>query len=222
MPIDDAAAPVDVLLLGEQHDAPGHQQMHRRVVQALVARGQLATLALEMAEQGASTAGLAQDATEAAIRTALHWDDSGWPWAAYGPAVMAAVVAKVPVVGGNLSRAAMRTAMADQSLDKLLPGPALKAQQQAIRLGHCNQLPESQIGPMARIQIARDRSMAQTLAQAVVPGKTVVLLAGAGHVDEDIGIPRYLDPALRFRSVSLTPEPQARDYCADLKRRRKP
>ena len=56
--------------------------------------------------------------------------------------------------------------MADGKLDGQLPGPALKAQQQAIRLGHCNMLPESQITPMTRVQIARDISMAQTLAAA--------------------------------------------------------
>ncbi|MDB5946663.1 MAG: CjrA protein-like protein, partial [Ramlibacter sp.] len=153
---------------------------------------------------------------------ALRWDESAWPWRSYGPAVMAAVAAGVPVVGANLPRADMRSAMADDSLDGLLPGPALKAQQQAIRLGHCNQLPETQIRPMTRIQIARDRSMAQTLTRAVAPGKTVVLLAGAGHVDETVGIPKYFDGTVRFRSVTLTPEAPARDYCAQLQRQLKP
>ncbi len=222
VPLDDATLQADVILLGEQHDAPSHQQTHRRVVEALAAGGRLAALSLEMAERGTSTAGLPPGASEAAIRAALHWDESAWPWAAYRPAVMAAVSAGVPVIGANLSRADMRTAMVDDGLDGLLPGPALKAQQQAIRLGHCNQLPETQIGPMTRIQIARDRSMARALSGAVVAGKTVVLLAGAGHVDERVGVPRYLDATLRFRSVTLTPEPQARDYCADLRGRRQP
>jgi uncharacterized iron-regulated protein len=219
---DDDTAPVaDILLLGEQHDAASHQETHRRVVQALAARSRLAALALEMAEQGGSTAGLPPDASETAVRNALHWDDSAWPWPAYGPAVMAAVGAGVPVIGANLPRAAMRTAMADEQLDGLLPGPALKAQQQAIRLGHCNQLPESQIRPMTRIQLARDRGMAQTLAAAVTPGKTVVLLAGAGHVDETIGIPRYVDASVKLRSVTLPPQAPARDYCAQLERQLK-
>ena len=218
---DDAAPAVDVLLLGEQHDAPSHQQTHRRVVQALAARGRLAALALEMAEHGGSTAGLPPGASEATVRGALHWDNAAWPWPAYGPAVMAAVIAGVPVIGANLPRAAMRAAMADENLDSLLPAPAWKAQQQAIRLGHCHQLPESQIRPMTRIQIARDRGMAQSLAAAVVPGKTVVLLAGAGHVDETIGVPRYVDASLTLRSVTLPPEAPARDYCAQLERQLK-
>ena len=77
----------DVLLLGEQHDAPEHQQLHLHVVQALAARRAASRhVALEMAEQGVSTAGLPRDAPEAAVRAALRWDEQAWPWPAYGPA----------------------------------------------------------------------------------------------------------------------------------------
>ncbi|MBC7468864.1 MAG: ChaN family lipoprotein, partial [Ramlibacter sp.] len=51
-----------LLLLGEQHDEPDHQKLQREMVQALAGRGVLAALALEMAEEGASTAGLAREA----------------------------------------------------------------------------------------------------------------------------------------------------------------
>jgi hypothetical protein len=102
------------------------------------------------------------------------------------------VRAGVPVLGANLPRAQMPSRMADRQLDLQLPGPALKAQQQLIRTGHCNLLPESQVTPMARIQIAKDISMANTLAQAALPGKTVVLLAGSGHADRQLGVPRHL------------------------------
>ena len=37
-----ALQPFDVLLLGEQHDAPAHQELEREAVQTLAARGQLA------------------------------------------------------------------------------------------------------------------------------------------------------------------------------------
>ena len=154
----------DILMLGEQHDAADHQVMHSRVVKALSARGTLAAVVLEMAERGRSTAGLPAGASETEVRQALLWDERGWPWAPYRPAVMAAVAAGVPVLGGNLPRPQLREAMADAQLDAMLPGPALKAQQQAIRQGHCDMLPESQIAPMTRVQIARDRALAQTLA----------------------------------------------------------
>lgn len=162
--------PADVLLLGEQHDAPDHQRLQREAVAWLASRGQLAALVMEMAERGHSTQGLPRDASEAQARAALQWDDAAWPWKAYGPVVMAAVGAGVPVLGGNLPRTRMRAAMADASLDQHLPAPALAEQQQAMRDGHCGLLPESQIAPMARIQIARDASLAQTAQEGVAIG----------------------------------------------------
>lgn len=203
----DTLLPADALLLGEQHDAPDHQRIHQTVVQALAARGELAALALEMAEQGHSTAGLAREANEELVRAALHWDNAAWPWAAYGPAVMAAVRAGVPVLGANLPRAQLRSRMADRQLDTRLPGPALKAQQQLIRLGHCELLPENQIMPMTRVQIARDVSMAETLQTAAVPDKTVLLLAGRSHVDRDLGIARHLPRSFNVKTVGIGAEP---------------
>jgi uncharacterized iron-regulated protein len=231
--------PADAILLGEQHDAPEHQRIHRDVIEALAARGALAAVALEMAPEGGSTARLPRDASESAVQAALRWSDASWPWALYAPAVMAAVRSGVPVLGANLPRAAMRLAMADSQLDALLPGPALKAQQQAIRQGHCDLLPETQITPMTRIQIARDRSMAQTLTASAEPGKTVVLLAGGRHVDRRVGVPLHLPPGLRTKIVALragaapddgrgvadsdaiwtTPPVPPKDYCADMRPR---
>lgn len=234
----DALLPADVLLLGEQHDAPEHQALQREAVQALAARGQLAALALEMAESGRSTARLDTKASEAQVRTALAWNDKGWPWQAYGPVVMDAVRAGVPVLGANLPRARMKDAMSDVSLDVQLNEKALAAQQAAVRDGHCGLLPEAQIAPMTRIQIARDRAMAHTAAQAVAPGRTVLLLMGSAHADKALGVPQHLPTELRVRSVGLvagdgqrtgsfdaqwrTPALPPKDYCASLRAGEKP
>ena len=236
----DAAArlaawlPADVLLLGEQHDANAHQAVQQQVVAALAARGQLAALALEMADSGQSTAGLPANASEEQTRSRLRWNNDAWPWAAYGPAVMSAVRAGVPVLGANLPRSDMRASMADAQLDQRLPGPSLKAQQQLIRQGHCNLLPESQITPMTRIQIARDRRMADTLAKALQPGKVVVLISGSVHADKQLGVPQHLPAGVQVKSVRLLAGGQAlpgesfdsvwateavpdKDYCAGLR-----
>lgn len=231
----DTWLPADVLLLGEQHDAPEHQALQQQIVEALAARGVLAAVALEMADSGNSTAALKPDASEKQTRSALRWNNDAWPWAAYGPAVMSAVRAGVPVLGANLPRAQMRNDMADTQLDQRLPGPALKAQQQLIRQGHCNLLPESQITPMTRIQIAKDVRMSDTVQTAVQPGQVVVLISGSVHADKQLGVPQHLPPALRvkairlqsgtgaagderasFDSVWLTPATPDKDYCANL------
>ena len=229
--------PSDALLLGEQHDAPDHAVLHARVTQALAERRQLAALALEMAPQGGSTAGLPAGATETQVQAALQWDARAWPWERYAPAVMAAVRAGVPVLGANLPNAGMRGAMADALLDQGLPPEALEAQRRAIREGHCGLLPESQIAPMTRVQIARDRAMADTVARSVRPGQTVLLLTGHGHAHRDLGVPRHLAPEIRSKSVIFlasqgkfamvsgasfdavwpTAAAPERDYCAEFK-----
>ena len=232
----DALLPMDVLLLGEQHDAAEHQQIHSQVIALLAQRGLLTAVALEMADANLTTAKLHPSSTEQEAKNALRWNDKGWPWEAYGPAVMTAVRAGVLVVGANLPRESMRGSMADSSLDGQLPGPALKAQQQLIRTGHCNLLPESQITPMTRIQIAKDMKMAETLKEVALPGKVVVLLAGSGHTDRLLGVPQHLPTTLKVKAIRLragdaveadkadafdavwaTPALPEKDYCAAFK-----
>ena len=213
-----ALLPTQALLLGEQHDAPSHPQAHLEAVEALVQRYRLAALVLEMAEQGRSTTGLPPDASEAAVRTALAWNDNAWPWAHYRAAVMAAVRTGAPVYGGNLPRESMRRAMADTALDAQLDATALTAQKDAIRLGHCNALPENQIAPMTRVQVARDIAMANALMVAAQPEKTVVLIAGAGHVDSQLGVPRHVPANFKLATLIWPAEDTGKDYCAAFKR----
>lgn len=230
-----AATPL--LLLGEQHDAPEHQQWEQATVQWLATRGRLAALVMEMAEAGRSTAGLPADASEALVRQALDWREAGWPWAQYGPVAMAAVRAEVPVLGGNLPRAQMQAAQRDTAFDTHLPAAALAQQHEALRTGHCGLLPESQVMPMARIQLARDASMARTAQAALRPGATVVLVAGAGHVKRSLGVPTWLPQDLESKvAIALagkepvaidkeadllhrTPAVQGKDHCAELRAR---
>lgn len=203
-----ALLPADVLLLGEQHDAPDHQRLQREAVAWLAARKQLAAVVMEMAERGHTTAQLTHGATELQVQQALGWNNTAWPWKSYGPVAMAAVRAGVPVLGGNLPRTDMRAAMAQTHWDQHLPAPALQRQYTALREGHCGLLPESQIAPMARIQIARDASMAQTAEEAVRPGQTVVLVAGGGHVLRSVGVPTHW-PMKLVSKVALAQSGQA-------------
>ena len=229
--------PSDMLLLGERHDAPQHQQMQREAVEWLTRQGLLAALVLEMAEQGHSTQGLPPDASEASVQAALAWNDGAWPWLQYGPVAMAAVRAGVPVHGGNLPRRELRTALTDSTLDALLSPAALERQRQAVRDGHCGLLPEPRVPGMARVQVARDLRMAQTAAAAQRPGKVVLVVAGAAHVKRSLGVPVHLpenmtqkvviahtgiaEEAIKSEANLLfqTPDLPPDDACAPLRQR---
>lgn len=232
--------PSPLLLLGEQHDAPEHQALQRDVVRSLAERGQLEAVVMEMLEQGQHTRSLPASADETTVRSTLQWTDEraiGWPWDVYGPVVMAAVRAGVPVLGGNLPRALMREAMADTALDALLSAAALQQQRQNMQDGHCGLLPPGQLAPMARIQIARDQALARTALAQLAPGKTVLLVAGNGHVRRDLGVPQHLAPDQAHRVVMAqagpvdasdlsdqahalwpTPARPPQDHCAELKK----
>ncbi|SFD79652.1 ChaN family lipoprotein [Paracidovorax konjaci] len=232
----DGLTPAEVLLIGEQHDAPDHQRLQREAAAALASHGRLAALVMEMAEAGRSTSRLPRGASEADVREALAWNDAAWPWASYGPVAMEAVRAGVPVLGGNLPRAQMREAMRDTAWDARVPPAVLRRQIAAMEEGHCGLLPASQWPGMARIQIARDASLAQTAAGARRPGQTVLLVAGAGHVRRDLGIPLHWEHDLRAKVVIAqarqegpplpaaaadrivqTPAVPPKDHCAGLR-----
>ncbi len=197
-----AASPT-VLIFGEQHDQPDQQRQVAVEVQALAERGQRSAVVLEMAETPHHTATLPRDASEAQVRESLQW--KGWPWDAYAQVVMNAVHAGVPVWGGNLPRAEMRTAMSDTALDTRIDAGARAAIAESVRSGHCGLLPASREPGMVRIQIARDASMARVLAKALreAPNGTVVLLAGAQHASRDRGVPLHLQHEAGAEALNL-------------------
>lgn len=205
-PAPDAAA--QVLIFGEQHDQPDQQRQVADTVRLLAAQGRLGAVVIEMAEQGRSSLGQPLDAQDVSVQTALAW--AGWPWEVYGPVVMAAVRAGVPVLGGNLARARLIEAAADDSLDARLEQPQRERIAEAVRRGHCGLLPQAQEPAMVRIQIARDLAMAQTVHEALgrFPGRQVLLLTGAQHASLDRGVPVHLarlDARRQVRVVMFGP-----------------
>lgn len=204
LPSDWPAA--ELLLIGEEHDAAEHQRTAAQVVERLARQERLLAVVVEMADRGRSTAALPRDAGEAQMRAALDWDERGWPWAAYAPIVAAAVRAGVPVIGGNLPRAALKGTMQDEALDAQV-SEAVRARLLAdVREGHCGLLPEARLPAMTRVQIGRDRAMAETLHALARPRGVVVLVAGAHHVDATRGVPQHLHrlaPGLRLHTVRL-------------------
>ena len=236
---DDPAWSAQILILGEQHDAPEHQRIQAEVVESLVRKQRLAALVLEMADAPLNTQGLARDATPEQVQARLNWTEGAWPWSSYAPSIMQAVRAGVVVHGSNLPRAEMPAAMRNTAIDTAVTEAAWQALIAAVDSGHCHLLPESQWVPMARIQVAKDQRMAATVAKNVAPERTVVMLCGSAHAHRLHGIPAHLpvDLAKRTHSVHLrsaSHEPAEagafdadwlteavpdKDYCAELRQR---
>lgn len=241
-----AAQAQSAWLFGEQHDQRDHQHQTAEAVAQLAHEGRLHAVVLEMSERGLSTRGLPRDASEAEAQSALNWDGRGWPWANYRDVVMNAVRAGVPVMGGNLPRDKLRDAMKQPRWDNAVPATARERLTEAVREGHCGMVPDEQLPSMVRMQIARDRSLAETLAEAsrgAVPSDVVLMLSGSAHASRLTGVPLHvatIAPQLAVRSIAFTqegadePSPQgfderrvaradpSPDHCAELRERGMP
>lgn len=127
---------------------------------------------------------------------------SGWDWPLYRPVLRLALHYRLPLVAANVSRAdsraVMRDGLAALGFDPHVPADIQQAQAELIERSHCGQLNAAQAGRMALAQVARDQFMARQLADQA--GRGAVLLAGNGHVRRDVGVPRWLPPALRERA----------------------
>jgi uncharacterized iron-regulated protein len=195
------------ILLGERHDHPDHHVFQASLVRGVAATGRRPTVAFEMlaADQAAALAAHLKDSPRdaAGLGEAVGWSRSGWPaWPLYQPIAEAALVAGLPLAAANLPAGTAR-AVARGDLGALPPAlvrahgldrPAALAMQVAMeaemRDSHCGQLPDTVLPAMVTAQRAREAAMAERLLAAA--GDGAVLIAGAGHVRTDRGVPIYL------------------------------
>jgi uncharacterized iron-regulated protein len=200
-------AAAQFILLGERHDHPGHHVSQASIVRGLTAIGRRPAVAFEMlaADQAAALAAHLRDSPRdaAGLGEAVAWSRSGWPpWPLYQPIAEAALAAGMSIVAANLPTTAAR-AVARGDLSVLEPSlvrthgldrpaaPTMQAAMEAeMRESHCGHLPEAVLPGMVTAQRARDAAMAERLLAAGRDG--AVLIAGAGHVRTDRGVPIYL------------------------------
>ena len=222
------------VLLGERHDNPDHHVLQAKLVRAMLEAGRRPALGFEMLatdDAPAIVRYLARSPKDAAgLGDAVNWSRSGWPeWRLYQPIAQAALDANVTILATNLSKAAT-DAVRRNGLPGL--GPALTTQlrlaeptpetrlamTRELRESHCGQVPDAALDRMADIQWARDARMAASLARG---GQRdgAVLIAGAGHVRRDRGVPVHLArqaPEASIASVAFVEveaaDPKPGDY----------
>jgi uncharacterized iron-regulated protein len=201
-------ARADFVLLGERHDNPDHHMLQAEVLRSLIAVGRRPAVGFEMLgldDAGAVAKYLAAAPNDAAgLGRAVNWNQRGWPdWAMYQPIAEAALQAKLRIVVTNLPLATARKMTRDGlaalepgmirelGLDRPAPEPVFAKMAADIRDAHCGYAPEEIVKPMVDVQRARDAQMAESLIAAADPD-AAILVAGAGHVRNDYGIPVYL------------------------------
>ncbi len=218
--LDAALAGAPFVLLGEKHDNADHHRLQARALASLVAAGRRPAVVFEMIDLGlqpAVDAYMARaDATVDGLGGVLRWDKSGWPaWSIYRPIFEVAMRAHLPIVAAGLSHDTAH-ALFEGGLPAL-PGdlshldvpplsPPLEASLEQELVGaHCGMLPQDMVAPMGLVQRVRDALMADRMVSRATPDGAV-LVAGAGHVRTDRGVPVYLArsrPARRSFTVSF-------------------
>lgn len=209
--LDAAVRSRPIVLLGEVHDNAEQHRLRAAAFRALLESGARPALLMEQFDrerQGDLDRALAMPGvTPDAVIAAGNAGDpamQGWSWPFYRPYLALAIAYRLKVVGVNVSRADTRKlvqdGLASQSFDPDVPADLRNTQAEAIVEGHCGMIELPLALRMSDAQVARDQFMARTV--GMYP-RGAVLLAGNGHVRKDIGVPRWMSPADRERSVSI-------------------
>ncbi len=219
--VERAVAASDFVLLGEKHDNPDHHLLQAALVRAMTGAGRRPAVVFEMIAEDRQPAIDRWRSTNppdgAALGVAVGWAKSGWPpWLTYRPIADAAVAAKLPLRGGNLSRrlvkkihkngpAALQAKRRSRlGLDDPMPKKISAAILDILFEGHCRLMPRAALTPMLNVQLTRDAFLADNMVQGAARegADGAVLIAGGGHVRADRGAPIHLARFAPGRSIA--------------------
>ncbi|HEX3769922.1 MAG TPA: ChaN family lipoprotein [Polyangiaceae bacterium] len=213
-------AAYDLVLVGETHDNPDHHAIEARIVRAFATAHPAPAVVFEMLDEtrqstvDGATAAHPGDAD--ALAQAVNWDASGWPaWSMYRPVFEAALAARGPILAAGIDRGpAMRIgheglAAIDPrlvktfALDAPLPPDVAAATRHEMGEVHCGMVPDEALDPMVLVQRARDARMAERLHEGFERRGAALLVAGAGHVRRDRGVPVLLQRAYAKSAIAI-------------------
>jgi len=203
------ASGADFVLLGEKHDNPDHHRLQAWLLTTLVREGKRRAVVMEMlteAQEQALNAKRALDPKDVnGFAEAVDWEGGGWPrYSLYRPIFEVAAQFDLPIYGGeiadeDLARLRVRGLVglpaelrARLALEPPLPPEVTASLADEIRAGHCGMASDEMVTAMLDVQRVRDASLADALLRAN-ERMPAVLIAGAGHVRRDAGVPVYLE-----------------------------
>lgn len=196
------------VVLGETHDNPDHHRVQAQLLQAAVDAGRKPVVGFEMLDldqQQALDKFLEGHPTSAAgLGEAVGWAKSGWPqWSWYQPIAQVALDAHLRIVATEFPSATVKAValhglealdpeqVKQLGLDQPLPEASREIMLEQMYADHCKLMPKSMLGGMVTAQRARNAIMARRLSHTA--GKDGgVLIAGAGHARNDLGVPMLL------------------------------
>lgn len=229
-PLPPMVQQADYLLLGEVHDnAQGHAWRTQWLQQLALAGPAHYVLALEQLNHDQQAALSAQqdqlgsrNPDETDLQHLAHaggFSFKGWHWPFYAPVLKVAIKNQWPILATNLNRDHLMAIMSGTIRPPPTPLHWSEKQQHTllkeIQEGHCNLLPAAQEPLMVSAQMARDKSMAQSMVDwHHRTGKPVILLAGNGHLRHDTAVPLWLhqlDPQAHVVSIAFQEPDQKKE-----------
>ena len=230
--VDAALRAADVVYVAEQHGVPAFHRAQRAVLHRLQRLGRVPTVAVEWLSPSDQTSlddWLQSDRPASELHDALSWPKRwGHAFEAYAPLFVAVRAAKIRLLGINaepgLARAVARhgkDGVPDTIASKLPPldsgNPqheayfrALMAAAAASHPGH--RLSDAALARYYEAQLVWDETMAHAVSTLIAnksDDQTIVVFAGAGHIDYGYGIPRRVQAptSLIIRPVQRLDDP---------------
>jgi uncharacterized iron-regulated protein len=231
-----------VIYLGEKHDNLRHHELQLELITALVERGRQPAIGFEVfsLEQTSLIMGYVASQTpaeshggvsriESRLREGLGWRDDDERWQFYGPMLRFAREKGLTVFGADLTpgirlriigvgAAGLTNVERLQLYPSGFENPAYEALMgEALKQAHCGYGDEVYIGRLYANWVARNDAMATAIVETLSQEghKTVVMILGAGHVRNNMGVyervaeklPDVRQLNLGFREVAKPPAP---------------
>ncbi|MGH7668012.1 MAG: ChaN family lipoprotein [Gemmatimonadaceae bacterium] len=196
----------DYVLLGEVHDNAIDHELRARLIDALASLRPAIVFEQFADADTPITPPPSADSLEPWL-DAHGFDRKGWQWPLHKPVVLAAIAHARSMWGANVSRQTLMPVVMGGGADSTVPAGLRSLMEQAplgaagravldseLVEGHCHQLPAEMIPGMRTAQIVRDAAMTRALLRAGRDGPAW-LIAGNGHVRNDVAVPRLLRAA---------------------------
>ncbi|MFT3939322.1 ChaN family lipoprotein [Rhodopseudomonas sp.] len=211
------ASQADYVLIGEVHDEPAHHAAQTRLIAALGTSRRFKSVLFEMLEPVQDDAANAFTAGKISLndlKVSFQWTERGWPiWEAYEPIFAAAKASGLHIQHAGLEAELVRHVNSfgflglprriRQQLD-IKPDDKFVVDFERLKsvVASSHESNATTGAPLAISQYAKDAYIAHRLAST---GRAI-LIAGNGHVRNDIGVPGHLRkyrPSVRVVTIGL-------------------